>query len=168
MADATSDTTRRILLALEQDARRSIAQIATMVGLPATEVAETIARCERAGIIRAYKTVIAWERMQEERVVAFIDVSVSPQRDVGFDQVAARIYRHPEVRSVHLVSGAGDLRVVVEGASLRDVALFVAEKLAPIDHVTATNTHFLLKAYKEDGEVLVEEHADDDRLAVTP
>ena len=106
--------------------------------------------------------------MQEERVVAFIDVSVSPQRDVGFDQVAARIYRHPEVRSVHLVSGGHDLRVIVEGDSLHDVAAFVAEKLAPIDHVTATNTHFLLKAYKEDGEVLIDEPADDDRLAVAP
>ena len=167
-ATGTGDTTRRILRALEQDARRSPAQIARMVGAAEAEVAETIARCERAGIIRSYKTVIAWERMQEERVVAFIDVSVSPQRDVGFDQVAARIYRYPEVRSVHLVSGGSDLRVVVEGPNLHDVAAFVAEKLAPIDHVTATNTHFLLKTYKEDGEVLVEEHADDDRLAVAP
>ena len=168
MPDATSDTTRKILRALEQDARRSAAQIATLVGLPEADVAETIASCERAGIIRGYKTVITWDRVAAERVVAFIDVSVSPQRDVGFDQVAARIYRYPEVRSVHLVSGGSDLRVVVEGPSLHDVAAFVAEKLAPIDHVTATNTHFLLKTYKEDGEVLVEEHADDDRLAVAP
>ena len=139
-----------------------------MVGIDEADAAAAIERCERTGVIRSYRTVIAWDRVRDDRVVAFIDVSVSPQREVGFDQVAARIYRHPEVRSVHLVSGAGDLRVVVEGASLRDVALFVAEKLAPIDHVTATNTHFLLRAYKEDGEVLVEEHADDDRLAVAP
>ena len=168
LADATSDTTRRILLALEQDARRSIAQIATMVGLPETEVVETVTRCERRGIIRGYKTVIDWDRAGDERVVAFIDVSVSPQRDVGFDQVAARIYRHPEVRSVHLVSGGHDLRVIVEGDSLHDVAAFVSEKLAPIDHVTATNTHFLLKTYKEDGQILAEEPVDDDRLAVAP
>ena len=168
MADVTSDATRRILRALEQDARRTAAQIATMVGLLETEVAEAIARCERRGIIRGYKTVINWDRAGDERVVAFIDVSVSPQRDVGFDQVAARIYRHPEVRSVHLVSGGHDLRVIVEGDSLHDVAAFVSEKLAPIDHVTATNTHFLLKAYKEDGQVLTEEPVDDDRLAVAP
>ncbi len=168
LAEATGETTRRILLALERDARRSPAQVARMVGIDEDEAAEAIARCERSGVIRGYRTMIAWDRVRDDRVVAFIDVSVSPQREVGFDQVAARIYRHPEVRSVHLVSGAGDLRVVVEGESLRDVALFVAEKLAPIDHVTATNTHFLLKAYKEDGEVLVEEHADDDRLAVAP
>jgi DNA-binding Lrp family transcriptional regulator len=136
--------------------------------VPETEVGATIARCEREGIIRGYRTVVAWERVFAERVVAFIHVSVSPQRDVGFDEVAARIYRHPEVRSVHLVSGGHDLRVVVEGPTIRDVAAFVAEKLAPIDHVTATNTHFLLKAYKEEGEVLVEEAGDDDRLPVTP
>jgi DNA-binding Lrp family transcriptional regulator len=168
LTEATSETTRKVLRALEQDARRSAAQIATMVGVPEAEVREAITRCERRGIIRGYKTVINWERAGDDRVVAFIDVSVSPQRDVGFDQVAARIYRHPEVRSVHLVSGGHDLRVVVEGASLHDVAAFVAEKLAPIDHVTATNTHFLLKAYKEDGEVLTDEPADDDRLAVAP
>jgi len=168
LADAASDTTRKILRALEQDARRGASQIATMVGLPEGEVAETIARCERARIIRGYKSMVNWDRVAAERVVAFIDVSVSPQRDVGFDEVAARIYRHPEVRSVHLVSGGHDLRVIVEGNSLHDVAAFVAEKLAPIDHVTATNTHFLLKAYKEDGEVLIDEPADDDRLAVAP
>ena len=146
MAEATGDTTRRILQALERDARRTPAQLARMVGIGEEQAAEAIARCERSGVIRGYRTLIAWDRVRDDRVVAFIDVSVSPQREVGFDQVAARIYRHPEVRSVHLVSGDGDLRVVVEGESLRDVALFVAEKLAPIDHVTATNTHFLLKS----------------------
>jgi DNA-binding Lrp family transcriptional regulator len=163
-----SATTRKILRALEQDARRTPAQLAAMVGVSKGEVVETVARCEREGIIRGYRTVVAWERLLEERVVAFIHVSVSPQRDVGFDEVAARIYRHPEVRSVHLVSGGHDLRVVVEGPTIRDVAAFVAEKLAPIDHVTATNTHFLLKAYKEEGEILVDEGGEDDRLPVTP
>jgi len=164
--DATA--TRKILRALEGDARRTPAQVAAMVGLPEAEVAATIARCETSGVLRGYRAMVAWDRLLADRVVAFIDVSVSPQRDVGFDQVAARIYRYPEVRSVHLVSGAGDLRVVVEGSSLRDVAAFVAEKLSPIDHVTATNTHFQLKAYKEDGEVLTEDPTDDDRLPVAP
>jgi DNA-binding Lrp family transcriptional regulator len=168
LTEETNNADRRILRALEQDARRTPEQVATMVGRSAAEVAATIARLERNGIIRGYRTVVNWDRVAEERVVAFIDVSVSPQRDVGFDQVAARIYRHPEVRSVHLVSGGHDLRIVVEGATMREVAAFVSEKLAPIDHVTATNTHFLLKAYKESGEIFIEEAADDDRLAVAP
>lgn len=167
MEERTDAVTRKILRALEGDARRGPAQIARMVGVAEEEVAAAIARLERDGVIRGYRTAIDWDRV-EERVVAFIDVGVSPQRDVGFDQVAARIYRHPEVRSVHLVSGGHDLRVVVEGAGIREVAAFVAEKLSSIDHVTATNTHFLLRAYKEDGKVLIDETPDDDRLAVTP
>lgn len=168
MAAKDGEATRKILRALEGDARRSPAQVAAMVGLPEADVAAAIARLEATGTIRGYKAIVDWDRAGDERVLAFIDVGVSPQRDVGFDQVAARIYRHPAVRSVHLVSGGHDLRVVVEGASIREVAAFVAEKLAPIDHVTGTNTHFLLKTYKEDGRVLSEEPPDDDRLPVTP
>ncbi|HEU4752620.1 MAG TPA: Lrp/AsnC ligand binding domain-containing protein, partial [Armatimonadota bacterium] len=97
----------------------------------------------------------------------FIDVRVSPAREVGFDDVAARIYRFPEVRSVHLVSGGYDLQVVVQGPTMQDVALFVAEKLATIDRVHSTTTHFLLRRYKEDGDILVEQE-EDRRLAVSP
>ena len=139
-----------------------------MVGAGENEVAEAIARCERAGIIRGYKAVVAWERVGQERVVAFIDVGVAPQRDFGFDQVAARIYRYPEVRSVHLVSGSSDLRIVVEGDSLRSIAAFVSEKLSVVDGVRATDTHFLLKTYKDGGEILVEDAPPDDRLPVAP
>lgn len=159
---------RRVLAALVADARRDAARLADLSGLSTEQVTELIAMLERQRIIRGYKTVVDWERLGADRVVAFIDVSVSPQREVGFDQVAARIYRHPEVRSVHLVSGGHDLRIVVEAPSMREIAQFVSEKLAPIDHVTGTNTHFLLKAYKEDGDVLVEDAPADDRLAVTP
>ena len=168
LTDPTTTTTRKILAALERDARLTAAQLAVMVGADESEVTATVAAAERSGVIRGRKTLIDWERAGEERVVAFIDVSVSPQRDVGFDQVAARIYRHPEVRSVHLVSGSGDLRVVIEGPTIREVASFVAEKLAPIDHVTATNTHFLLKTYKEDGRIVVDEGSEDGRLPVAP
>jgi DNA-binding Lrp family transcriptional regulator len=166
--DEGAGRVRRILRALEADARRTPADLAKLVGCDEAEAAATVADLERRGIIRAYRTVIDWERVTPDRVVAFIDVSVTPQRDVGFDQVAARIYRHPEVRSVHLVSGGHDLRVVVEGPTIREISAFVGEKLAPIDHVTATNTHFLLRAYKEDGTILTEDPADDDRLAVAP
>jgi DNA-binding Lrp family transcriptional regulator len=161
---------RRVLRALERDARLGPARLAAMVGADEAEVVAVVAGLERAGVIRRYKTVVAWDRLgaEEERVVAYIDVSVAPQRDAGFDQVAARIARFPEVRSVHLVSGATDLRVVVEGESIRQVAAFVAEKLSPIDGVRATDSHFLLKTYKEDGEVTADEPAPDDRLPVAP
>jgi len=163
-----AERTRKILRALEADARRTPADLAALLGIGADEAAAIVAGLERRGVIRAYRTVVDWDRVSPDRVVAFIDVSVTPQRDVGFDQVAARIYRHPEVRSVHLVSGGHDLRVVVEGPTIREISAFVGEKLAPIDHVTATNTHFQLKAYKEDGDVLVEDAVADDRLPVTP
>lgn len=167
-SDRHDPTIRRLLTALVADARRNPGQLAALTGLPADQVAATIGRLERQRVIRGYKTVVDWERLGDDRVVAFIDVSVSPQREVGFDQVAARIYRHPEVRSVHLVSGGHDLRIIVEAPSMREIAQFVSEKLAPIDHVTATNTHFLLKAYKEDGDILAEDAPADDRLPVTP
>ena len=159
---------RRVLAALAGDARRDAAQVAALTGLELDQVNALIARLERQRVIRGYKTVIDWDRLGDERVVAFIDVSVSPQREVGFDQVASRIYRYPEVRACHLVSGGHDLRVIVEAPSMREIAQFVSEKLAPIEHVTATNTHFLLKAYKEDGDVLTDDVADDGRLPVTP
>ncbi|CAA9571809.1 MAG: hypothetical protein AVDCRST_MAG33-2608 [uncultured Thermomicrobiales bacterium] len=160
---------RRVLRVLERDARRTAAQVAEAVGADEATVAAIIADAERQGAIRRYKTIVSWDRVGEsEQVVAFIDVSVQPERDTGFDHVASRIARFPEVRSVHLVSGANDLRVVIEGSSLQAVASFVAHKLSPLDGVTATETHFLLKAYKEDGESLTDEMAQDNRLAVAP
>lgn len=160
---------RRVLRVLERDARRSAAQIAEAVGADEATVAAIIADAERQGAIRRYKAIVSWDQVGDNgQVVAFIDVSVQPERDTGFDHVASRIARFPEVRSVHLVSGANDLRVVIEGPSLQAVAAFVAHKLSPLDGVTATETHFLLKAYKEDGESLTDETTQDNRLAVAP
>jgi DNA-binding Lrp family transcriptional regulator len=159
---------RRVLAALVADARHDPARIAALTGVDEDQVAALVSQLERQRVIRGYKTVVDWDRLGDERVVAFIDVSVSPQREVGFDQVAARIYRHPEVRSVHLVSGGHDLRIIVEAPTMREIAQFVSEKLAPIEHVTATNTHFLLKAYKEDGDILAEDVPADGRLPVAP
>jgi DNA-binding Lrp family transcriptional regulator len=160
-------TSNRILHILERDARTSTADIASMVGVDEEEVRRIIRECEEKRIIRKYKTIIDWERAGEEAVLAFIDVRVSPERQVGFDDVASRIYRFPEVAAVYLVSGMYDLQVVVRGPSLKEVAMFVAEKLATIDRVHSTTTHFLLRRYKEDGEVLVE-HEEDRRLMITP
>ena len=156
-----------ILRILDEDARLSPEEIATMTGKSADEVRAIIEDCEQKGIIRRYKTVVEWEKLGEEPVIAFIDVKVSPERGVGFDDVAERIYRFPEVRAVYLVSGMHDLRVQVTGKSMKEVAFFVAEKLATIDRVQSTNTHFLLKRYKEDG-VIFGAPEEDRRLAVTP
>jgi len=158
---------KQILHIIERDARTTPAQIAVMIGKSEEEVAEAMRRLETSGVIRGYKGIVDWEKAGKEQVFAFIDVRVSPSRGVGFDDVARRVYKYPEVHSVYLVSGDYDLRVVVEGKTMRDVAFFVAEKLATLDGVLSTRSSFLLKKYKSDGDVF-EEPAADDRLAVTP
>src|SRR5437588_4314299 len=158
---------RDVLAILESDARTPPERIAAMTGRDTAAIRDQIGEWERSGVIRRYKTVIDWERLGDERVFAFIDVAVTPQRGTGFDDVAERIYRYPDVRSVFLVSGGHDLRVIVEGASIKEVANFVSQKLATVDRVTATNTHFLLKKYKDDGDVFAEADADH-RLMVAP
>jgi DNA-binding Lrp family transcriptional regulator len=122
--------------------------------VPVSEVKEAIGKAERDRTILKYKTVINWEKLGQEQVWALIEVRVQPQRDVGFDAIAERIYRFPEARSVYLVSGAYDLAVLVTARTMQEIASFVAQKLAPLDSVLGTVTHFLLKRYKEDGEVL--------------
>lgn len=158
---------KQILKILERDARTSPSDIAVMLGKTEDEVRESIKKMEANGIIRRYKTVIDWEKAGREQVFAFIDVRVTPSRGVGFDDVAKRIYNFPEVHSVYLVSGDYDLRVVVGGKTMHEVAFFVAEKLATLENVLSTRTSFLLKKYKDDGDVFVETETDN-RLAVTP
>ena len=163
----TNDTRHEILAILEKDARTTPAQIAAMTGQTEDDVRAAIAGAEADGTIRSYKTRIDWEKAGESRVFAFIDVAAQPERGSGYDRIAERIYRYPEVHSVYLVSGSLDLRVVVEGRTMQDVANFVAEKLAPVDGVRGTTTNFLLKKYKDDG-VVFHEPDYDRRLAVTP
>ncbi len=158
---------RDILKVLETDAHATPEKIAALTGIATEEVAAQIAAWEAAGIIRRYKTVIDWDKFGEERVFAFIDVKVMPARGVGFDDIAERIYRYPEVHSVYLVSGSHDLRCVVEGRHIREIADFVAQKLSTIERVTATATHFLLKKYKDDGDIFAEKDTDH-RLMVSP
>ncbi|MBI2304877.1 MAG: Lrp/AsnC family transcriptional regulator [Chloroflexi bacterium] len=126
-----------------------------MTGRSVLEVAEAIHQAEESHLILRYKTVVDWEKAGREGVWALVEVKVAPQREVGFDRVAERIYRFPEARSVYLVSGTYDLAVVVTANTMREVAAFVSEKLASLDSVQGTVTHFLLKRYKEDGEILV-------------
>ncbi|HVL83398.1 MAG TPA: Lrp/AsnC family transcriptional regulator [Pseudonocardia sp.] len=161
---------REILELLERDAQLSHETIATMTGLPVAEVSARIAQWEAAGVIRRYKAVINWDAVEgqhAESVTAFIDVSVTPARGVGFDDVAVRISRFDEVRSVYLVSGGHDLRCTVVGRDIRAVSDFVSQKLSTIDRVQGTATHFVLKTHKRDGDPFFEPEADH-RLPVTP
>jgi DNA-binding Lrp family transcriptional regulator len=161
---------RVILELLERDAHLSHNTIATMTGLPVEQVAAQVAAWEASGVIRRYTAVVDWDRASadgDDTVTAFIDVSVAPARGVGFDDVALRISRFPEVRSVYLVSGGHDLRCTVTGDGLRAVSDFVAQKLSTIDRVQATATHFVLKAYKRGGVAFVDTEPDH-RLPVTP
>ena len=156
-----------ILQLLAGDARLTSAQIAERTGRPEAEVSKAVAKLEKDGVIRRYKTVIDWEKAGVEHVFGFIEVRVSPERGVGFDSVAERIMGFPEVHSLYLMSGTYDLLVVVQGMTMREVAYFVAERLAPLDHVLSTATHFVLKRYKVDGDVLAE-RTESKRLPVTP
>lgn len=139
---------------LEEDARKTPQQIATMTGIPLSKVKGAIKQAERDRTILKYKAIVNWDRLGEEQVVALVEVRLVPQRDVGFDAIAERIYRFPEARSVYLMSGTYDLAVLVTGKTMHEVASFVTQKLAPLDGVQGTVTHFLLKRYKEDGEIL--------------
>lgn len=162
---------RQILELLERDAQLSPETIATMTGLPQAEVEQAIAGWTSSGVIRRVKAVVDWDALDDdstrETVTAFIDVSVAPARGVGFDDVAQRIARFDEVRSVYLVSGSQDLRCTVTGPTIRAVSDFVSQKLSTIDRVRATATHFVLKTYKRDGDAFLAP-APDHRLPVTP
>ena len=147
---------KEILKILESDARITTKQIAAMNNNSSSDVAKLIKQAEKDRIILKYKTVINWDKVEDEQVWALIEVKVTPQKDVGFDSIAGHIYRFAQVRSVYLASGEYDLVVLVMGKSEHEVANFVAEKLATIEGVTGTDTHFILKRYKEDGVILEE------------
>ena len=145
-----------ILKILESDARTTTKQIAAMTNTPTAEVTKLIKRAEKDQIILKYKAVINWDKVENEQVWALIEVKVTPQKDVGFDAIAERVYRFAKVRTVYLISGTYDLLVLVIGKTEHEVADFVSQKLAPIEGVQGTVTHFVLKRYKEDGEILEE------------
>jgi len=145
---------KEILTILENDARTTTKQISTMTGTPSAEVAKLIKQAEKDRVILKYKTVINWDKVEDEQVWALIGVKVTPQKDVGFDSMAEHIYRFPQARTVYLVSGTFDLIVLVVCKTSHEVADFVSQKLAPIEGVQETVTQFLLKRYKEDGEII--------------
>ncbi len=150
-----------ILEVLEKNGRQTPAEIATMLGKTEAEVAAAIADFEARHVINAYTAIINWDLTGTERVTALIEVKLTPERDRGFDKVAERIYNFPEVKSCYLMSGGFDLTVVIEDTTMKEVALFVAEKLAPVPGVTSTATHFILKKYKDKGFVFGTPAVDD-------
>ncbi|HAP93234.1 MAG TPA: AsnC family transcriptional regulator [Desulfotomaculum sp.] len=158
---------KEVLEILESDARLSAGEIAIMLSMEEEEIQRVIKELEKKKVILKYMTLVNWEKAGEEKVLAMIEVRVTPQRDTGFDAVAERIYRFPQVRSMHLMSGAYDLAVFVEGQNMREVSHFVATKLATIEGVLSTTTHFVLRTYKQDG-VILEDGEKDRRLAVSP
>ena len=160
-------TEMSILNILTEDARTPISQIAVMLGEDEAKIADTIARLERQRIILKYPALINWERVDVDQVEAMIEVRVTPQRGEGFEAIAEQIYRFDEVSSVYLMSGGYDLLVNMKARTMRQLALFVAEKLSTIEHVISTATHFVLKKYKDQG-VLMDETTEDLRLKVTP
>lgn len=149
-----------ILSHLENDAHLDAATLAVMLGKGAEEIKKEISACEADGTILSYKTLINWEKTDRRMVRAFIELKTIPQRDKGFGAVAERIARYPQVKSVFLMSGGFDLALFVEGESMRDVALFVAEKLATMDGVTSTATHFVLQTYKDNDVIFEGDDAD--------
>ncbi len=160
-------TEMSILNILTEDARTPISQIAVMLGEDEAKIADTIARLERQRIILKYPAMVNWERVDVDQVEAMIEVRVTPQRGEGFEAIAEQIYRFEEVSSVYLMSGGYDLLVNMKARTMRQLALFVAEKLSTIEHVISTATHFVLKKYKDQG-VLMDESTEDLRLKVTP
>ncbi len=140
---------KRLLHLLEQDCTLSHDQLAAMTGMSVDEVKQAIPALEKDKVILGYKAIVDWDRTDREAVTALIEVKVTPQRGEGFDRVAERIYQYEEVESVYLMSGSFDLTVIISGRSLREVAQFVGERLAPLEDVTGTATHFILHKYKE-------------------
>ena len=141
----------KLLDLLSQDARLSTAQLAAMTGSSEDEVASQLKHYEKNGTILGYKALVDWDKTDREYVSAIIELKVAPQRDRGFDRIAEKIYNYPEVQSVHLMSGGYDLMLMIEGRTMKEVAYFVAYKLAPIEDVVSTATHFVLKKYKDKG-----------------
>ena len=144
----------------------SRAKIAQMLGMEEKEVADKIEKMEKENVIVGYKTIVKWDNTDKDVVVALIELRITPQRGEGFDKVAERIYKYPQVKSLYLMSGAYDLAVTIEGKSMKEVALFVAQKLAPMDSIISTATHFVLKKYKEEG-IVFEDDEKDTRQVIT-
>ena len=158
----------KILRNIATDSKLSTEDLAAMLSASPEDIQRQLEEMEKKGIICGYPTLINWDRADCERVTALIEVKVTPERGRGFDKVAERIYRFEEVESLYLMSGGFDLTVIINGKSMKEVAMFVATKLATMESVISTATHFVLKKYKEHGLSLVSEGRSDERQLITP
>ena len=158
--------TDKILTILEKNARIKIDDLANILGEDAVRVGQEVEKMESDKVICGYHTLINWDKVGQEKADALIEVKVTPQRGVGFDQVAERIWQYPEVSSIYLVSGNCDFVVLLQGKSMREIAMFVSEKLSTIDGVLSTTTQFILKKYKQEGFV-VDSPRKDERQAIS-
>lgn len=157
----------QILAILEKNSRIDLKELAVLLGVEELDIVNEMAAMEKEGIICGYHTLIDWEKTSIDKVTALIEVRVTPQRGQGFDNIAERIYKYPEVTAVYLISGAYDLLVTLDGKNLRDISRFVSDKLSTMDYVLSTATHFILKKYKDHGTVLSKKHVDQ-REKITP
>jgi len=157
----------RILTIIEKNSRIDTAELAVMLGTEESEILDALQELESDGIICGYHTMINWDKTGIEKVTALIEVRVTPKRGQGFEDIAERIYKYPEVNTVYLMSGGYDLMVILEGKTLKDVAGFVTNKLSTLDTVIGTTTHFILKKYKDHGTIMAKKR-EDIREIVTP
>ena len=146
----------KLLELLKNNAKLTNEQLASMLGMSVDEVAKTVAELEKNKTIVCYSAVVNWDKTEKDTTTALIEIKVTPQRGHGFEAIAERIFQFPEVKSLYLVSGAFDFLAVVEGKTLKDVATFVSSRLAPLDQILSCSTHFMLKKYKDDGVIFVE------------
>ncbi len=156
-----------LLSILEKNSRIDFKELAVLLGVSEEQVLQEITKLEKENIVCAYHTLINWEKTDIEKVSALIEVKVTPQRGQGFDRIAERIYKYPEVRSVYLISGGYDLLVSLEEKSLKEIAAFVSDKLSTMESVLSTATHFILKKYKDHG-TIINEATKDEREVITP
>lgn len=157
----------KLLAIIEKNSRIDMKELAVLMGVEEIDIVNELAAMENEGIICGYHTLIDWEKTSIEKVTALIEVRVTPQRGQGFDNIAERIYKYPEVNSVYLISGGYDLLVTLEGKSLKEISGFVSDKLSTLDTVLSTATHFILKKYKDHGTILAKKY-EDTREKVTP
>ena len=156
-----------ILTIIEKNSRINVQELSVLIGSEEITVANELKALEDEGVICGYHTMVDWSKTSIDKVNALIEVKVTPQRGIGFDSIAERIYKYPEVKSVYLMSGGFDLMVILEGETLQEVAGFVNNKLATLDTVLSTATHFILKKYKDHGTILTRKY-EDTREKITP
>ena len=156
-----------LLAIVEKNSRIDTKELAVLLGVQEIDIINELQKLQEEGIICGFHTLINWEKTDIEKVTALIEVKVTPQRGQGFDTIAERIYKYPEVRAVYLISGGFDLLVILEEKSLKEIANFVSDKLSTLDSVLSTATHFILKKYKDHG-IMLSEKYEDKREVITP